>query len=126
MEQWVQTHGTPELKRALKEGYSVQSGVANLIVSSIGEHLNLITHVQSDWLDVGERSSPRGDSFASRDAVLDLSLAMDLPDGWRVDVSRISRFTLLDGSYFTGVMLDVYDEDRKHLVRGSVNFEAPQ
>lgn len=123
MENWVEMHGTPELKRALAEGYEVKKGVANLLIENLADESDMKLHLQSDWLEVQERTSPRAESFEARDRVSDLVRDLEKPEGWHIDVSRISRFALLDGSYFTGVLLDVRDETRRQLTQAALNFE---
>ena len=124
METWVQTHGTPELKRALAEGYEVKKGVADLLVEKLADAVNMNHYDQAEWLEAGERTSPRAEAFAARDRVKEELKVMELPEGWGVEVSRISRVALLDGSYFTGVVLDVRDDARRLLTRASLNFES--
>ena len=124
LDTWVNEYGTPELKRAHAEGYEVKKGVATILTNTLACATGMKKFEQADWLDVGERTSPRAEAFAARDCTRDAIEALDLPDGWSIDVSRISRFALPDGTYFTGVTLDVRDEHSKHLARYALNFES--
>lgn len=124
---WIENHGTPELKRALAEGYEVKKGAATRLVELVAEDSvegGLDLYEQAEWLEVKERTSPRAEAFAKRDMVMDAVKRVDKPDGWRVDVSRISRVALLGGTYFTGVTLEVREQHNKLLTRVALDFEG--
>lgn len=122
MEEWIQKYGTPALKRALAEKYSVEKGISDILVSQLEEALDHLTVVLA-WLESEERTSPTAESFAKRDVVVDSARELPLPAGWSVTVSRISRITLTDLSKVTGVFVSISDSQRKLVRRAGVLFE---
>lgn len=122
MREWIETHGTDALKRASAEGYNVSKGVGDFLISQVGESLDM--DLIMSWKSVEERTSPTASAFAKRDLVQACVKTLDVPPGWVVEVSRISRVTLGDDKKFTGVMVVVRDDFRAITRQAAVNFES--
>lgn len=119
LEDWIAKYGSPALKRALLEGYEVRMGVADQVLNQMTGALNMRAYA---WNIAEERTSPTTESFEKRDAVLAYVKTLELPRGWFVDVTRISRITV-NGDHWTGVLVLVSEE--KQLVRQiALNFES--
>ena len=122
MEEWLKLHGTESLLRAQREGYDVDKGVSDLLLEDLASDTRL--HVIRRWDEIGERTSPRAESFARRDLVKSAAAVLDVPPGWQLEVSRISRATLPDGSFLTGVLVEAWDEDRRSISSRFFSFEG--
>lgn len=122
MQRWIEEHGTDEIKRAYREGYGVSKGISDTLIDRLEESLAL--EILESWRSVEERTSPSAASFAKRDLILAKTREIPLPDNWTMEVSRISRVTLEDGTLFTGVMVGVRDEKRKLIRHVAVDFES--
>lgn len=121
MEEWIETHGTEALKRAHREGYSVMKGIGDHLLDQLIESLDL--ECIEVWQDAEERTSPTADSFGKRDLVHACVKTLAVPEGWTVDVSRISRVTLEDDTKITGVLVTVFDVRRWVVRRAVFSFE---
>lgn len=122
---WINTFGTPALQRAYAEGYGVERGVAECILSRIENRLPF--PLVRSWDLVEERPSPWASAFEARDQICDAVKGLVLPEGWHVDVSRISRVTIApetdEEEKFTGVVLSVL-QDRRQILQVVVDFES--
>ena len=123
LQDWILKYGTPALQRAQKEGYAVERGAAELVLEKLSAHLGMDLYFHADWESSGERTSPYPESFARRDAVREAVEKEDLPEGWHIEISRISRVTLPDKTHFTGVLLEVRLSKRL-LLTGALDFEG--
>lgn len=118
---WIDSNGSSALKRAYAEGYAVKKGIGDQLVSELRQSVRM--PVLDSWDAVEERTSPTADSFAKRDLMQTLVNALKVPDGWQVDVSRVSRIETVDAAIFTGVLLSVLDAEHKIVRQAVVNFE---
>lgn len=121
MKEWLKEHGTDALLRALAEGYSVRKGIADHILEQLCEDLDMPVH--RSWKSVEERTSPRAESFAQADIVRVCVKLTPIPSGWKLEISRISRFMLGERNAFTGVVVSIED-DTRHRVQIAFNFEG--
>lgn len=120
MDDWIQNYGTPALRRARAEGYSVTKGIAEEILQSLEDSITL--GVVREWDDDEERTSPTAESFAKRDLVQTCVQMIPVPKGWAISVSRISRIQVEDEK-FTGVFVMISDESHKLILRAGISFE---
>ena len=122
MENWIEQHGDAALKRALNEGYDVRKGIGDLLVEQLEDSLDL--EMLKTWEEFEARTSPRAESFASRDLVQACVKTLELPVDWVAEISQISRITKKDGTKCTGAMVSIRDETRDVVRRIGVNFES--
>ena len=124
MKNWVEKHGTPEMQRAVSEGYSVtSSAIGDLLLSELQDSLEM--PVAFEWVEVRERKDPQAASFGRRDVVQVCAKGIETPDGYTVEVSRISRVEERESKprkYWTGVVVSVHYEGRI-VSEAAVNFE---
>jgi hypothetical protein len=124
MKNWIEKYGTPEMRRALAEGYEISNGsIADVILSEIGQSLELpICH---EWEKSEERKDPSSTSFARRDVVVQCVRSIGAPPDWHIDVSRILRVeeTSNPRKFWTGVSVQVLRES-KVIKEMAVNLEG--
>lgn len=122
---WIDTYGTPALQRAFAEGYGVERGVAECILTQI--EASIAYPLVRSWDKVEERTSPWASAFEARDQVSAVARTIDLPAGWHIDVSRISRVTIAPESdeeeKFTGVVVSVL-QGKRQIMQAVVDFES--
>lgn len=121
MQEWIEAHGSDALQRAFSEGYDVNKGVGEQLVSTIGDGLDL--ELFRSWDSVEERTSPHADTFEKLDRVCEVVAALAMPSDWGLEISRISRITFGEDKT-TGVMLAILDEDREMVIHLGVDFES--
>lgn len=122
MKEWLEKNGSEALQRAHEEGYPVARGVSDWVLTRLTEALTM--EIYTEWDDVRTRTSPHAESFAKRDIVKTVCDSIDAPPGWAIQVSKISRFEISEDDCFTGVLVEMFDENRKNVRRVAVNFEG--
>lgn len=119
---WIDSNGSSALKRAYAEGYAVKKGIGDHLISELRDATEM--EVLDSWDSVEERTSPTAASFGKRDLVQAILQSLVAPDGWRLDISRVSRVKLPEDENFTGVLVSVLDAEHVIVRQAVVNFES--
>jgi hypothetical protein len=110
--QWVHRYGSSALKKALKHGYEVEKGMADLIANTLKKHTHFDLH--TSWKEIEERTSPNEASFEGLEHVEQIIGHLDLPPGWKIRIGRISRICYdFNGKAYrkTGIPISIFARD---------------
>lgn len=119
---WIDSNGSSALKRAYAEGYAVKKGIGDQLISELRHSTNML--VLDTWDSVEERTSPTAASFGKRDLIQAVLQSLKVPEGWRLDISRVSRIKRPEDENFTGVLVSVLDAEHSIVRQAVVNFES--
>lgn len=101
----VYAEGIPDLTRAVDEGYDLDSAVADHVMEQLkatlvrdaGRTIDQMRVLMADTREFvearwEERSSPRPYGFEVLDSVTRAVATVTIPDGWKLEVTRLMRF----------------------------------